>query len=363
MRLPKGRGRPLVGLTVLISLLAACGSTDLGGGDKAGTRSPVVLTVATSGYAPGDTLAHFMEAVERLSGGDIRFDVVSAFGSYAADSEVQMVRAIAAGELDLGSVGSRTFDLLGVTSLEALSAPLLIDSYALEKAVLASPVADQLLGGLDEVGVTGIAMSPSYFQVPIARDHALVDPRAWQGVSLGTYPSVIQEEAIRALGARPVGVIGTFREHALDTDEIQAFNVGLPFYGGDDLPTKARYVAVNVRLWAQIDVIAGNSTVIDDLSPQQRGWLGQAATDTEAYAARVLVDEPEGIQAACQQGARMVKASPEQLAALRSAFDPLYAELRSDPETSAALDEIQDLASSTTPEAAPHVPSTCLARP
>jgi TRAP-type C4-dicarboxylate transport system substrate-binding protein len=359
---PRRRTSAAVGVALLMCVMTACADLDTGG-DKAGSRGPVVLRVATSGYAPGDSLQHFIDAVDRLSDGDIGIEVVSAYGGFEADSEIQMVRAIAAGDLDLGSVGSRTFDSVGVTSLEALSAPLLIDSYALENAVLASPLADQLLDGVNAAGVTALGMSPGHFQLPIARDRALLGPGDWQGVSFGTYPSVVQEKAIRALGARPVGVIGTFREHALDTDEIQAFNIGLPFYGGSDLPAKAPYVTVNVRLWAQIDVFIGNPAVIDGLSGQQRGWLEQAAAETEVYAAGLVADETEGIQGACDHGARFASASADQVAALRTAFDPLYAELRTDPETSAAIDAIQDLASRTTPERDQHFPSACLARP
>ncbi|MEO5661884.1 MAG: TRAP transporter substrate-binding protein DctP [Nocardioides sp.] len=356
------RARGFATLALLLSLVAACGNLDTGG-DKAGRRGPVVLRLANSGYAPDDTLTRFVEAVDRLSDGEVRIELVNAFGGFAADSEIQMVKAVAAGDVDLGVVNSGAFDSLGVTSLEALSAPLLIDSYALENAVLASPLADELLEGVQAVGVTGLGMSAGHFQLPIARDRALLEPKDWRGVSFGTYPSALKEQAIRALGASPFGAFGGPREHALDVGEIQAFNLGFPFYGGSDLPTKAPYVTVNVRLWALINVFIGNPGVIDGLSGQQRGWLEQAAAETEVYAAGLVADESEGIHGACDQGARLVSASPDQLAALRTAFDPLYAELRSDPETSRAIDEISDLASRTTPEPAQHFPSACVVRP
>ncbi|MEO7234194.1 MAG: TRAP transporter substrate-binding protein DctP [Lapillicoccus sp.] len=318
--------------------------------------------MANTAYGPGASLTRFAEVVDRLSGGEVRIEVVNAFGSYAADAQIQAVRAVAAGEMDMGLVGSSTFDSAGVTSLEPLSAPLLIDSYALENAVLADPLADRLLEGLSAAGVTGMGMGPGHFQLPIARDRALLDVGDWQGVSFGTYPSAVQDKAIRALGARPFWAFGINRAHALDNGEIQGFNLGLPAYGGSDLPTKAPYVAVNVRLWASIEVTIGNPARIGRLSDQQRGWLKQAAADAEAYAASLVVNESDSIRGACDQGARLVTATADQLAALRAAFAPLYAELRSNPETNRAIDEIQKLASITAPESAPDLPSVCVGR-
>ncbi len=119
---------------------------------------------------------------------------------------------------------------------------------------------------------------------------------------------------------------------------------------------------MNVRLWASIEVTIGNPARIGRLSDQQRGWLKQAASDAEAYAASLVMNESDSIRGACDQGARLVTATADQLAALRTAFDPLYTELRSQPETNRAIDEIQKLASTVAPEPAPDLPSTCVGR-
>src|SRR5207237_7307101 len=51
----------------------------------------------------------------------------------------------------------------------------------------------------------------------------------------------------------------------------------------------------------------------------------------------------------CKLGARLVNASPAQLAALRRAFRPVYAALDEDPQTRAAIVEIERLKQSTPP--------------
>jgi TRAP-type C4-dicarboxylate transport system substrate-binding protein len=347
---------------LLAASLAGCGTPDRER-DKAGSDTRVVLRLAQTGYAPGDYLAHFIDAVGTVSGGDVQVVVLNTFGSYAPDAEMQVVRAVAAGQVDLGWVGSSTFDSVGVTSLEALSAPLLIDSYAVENAVLTSPLADQLLAGIEPAGVTGLGMSPGAFQLPMGVKHPLLTPGDWKGVSFGTYPSKVQEQAIRALGATPFPAIGDGRAHALDTGEIQGFNIGFPFYGSSDLPAKAPYVTANVRLWAAIGVGIANPDLYAGLTRRQRRWLVTALAQTRSYAAGRVANQTNAIRSACDKGAQLVNATPVQLAALRSALEPVYADLNTDPKTSSAIAQIRRLAAATPPESPTQIPSTCSTKP
>lgn len=362
MRPRHRRWRAASTLALLALALTACSNLATEG-DKAGGATKVVLRVTSSSLAPSNAQAHFVDSVHARSHGHLRIVVVSEFGGFAPDSEIQAVRAAAAHEVDLAWVGSRTFDSVGVTSLEALSAPLLLDSYALENAVLASPLADQLLAGVQSAGVTGLGMSPGAFQLPIGVKHPLLTPADWKGVAFGTYPSAVQDQTIRALGATPFAAIGDGRTHALDTGEIEGFNVGLPFYASADLPARAPYVTTNVRLWAQIDVLVANTEVLAGLSRQQRAWLLAAAADTQRYAAARVADEAGALRTACFKHAHLINATAAQLAALRSALDPVYVDLEKDPRTSRAITQIRQLAATTSPESPPPIPSTCSVQP
>ena len=61
---------------------------------------------------------------------------------FAPGAEQQIVRDVSAGEVDLGWVGTRVFDTIGVENFAALTAPMLIDSYALQDAVIESGITD-----------------------------------------------------------------------------------------------------------------------------------------------------------------------------------------------------------------------------
>jgi hypothetical protein len=79
-------------------------------------------------------------------------------GLYAPSAEAQVVHAVASCAVDLGWAASRIFDTVGVPAFRVLSAPMLIDSYQLENAVLKSTMPARMLAGLSRVHVTGLAV-------------------------------------------------------------------------------------------------------------------------------------------------------------------------------------------------------------
>ena len=118
-------------------------------------------------------------------------------------------------DVDLGWVGTRVFDTMGVKSFQALTAPMLVDSYALENAVIESGITDQMMEGLDELDVVGLAVLADGLRKPIGVTAPILGPADWRGITFGTLRSNGQAEAIRALGATPAQIFGSEREEAL----------------------------------------------------------------------------------------------------------------------------------------------------
>ena len=145
-----------------VALIAAASASAGSGPDKAGGREqpskpvgkPVTLVLASGDGAFADAYA---AAVARLSGGTIRIDVRVA-RVLQANYERFTVEDVRRGKAQLGSVAARIWDTMGASSMRALVAPLLVDSLALQKRVLESPLAGQMLAGLDRAGVVGLAL-------------------------------------------------------------------------------------------------------------------------------------------------------------------------------------------------------------
>jgi TRAP-type transport system periplasmic protein len=359
----------LRGLGAVLAVVLGCGlaagcAGSFSEADKAGgmRSAPALLRLAITASDAGDVpaVAAFAQRVEVLSGGELRIQIVGPWREFAPDAEAQVVRAVGSGTVDLGSVGSRVFDTVGVRSFQALSAPMLIDGYALERAVLTSGIPARMLAQVDGLRVTGLSVLGDGLRIPIGAHRALLGPGGWRGIGFGTYPGGVQEQAIRALGATPVEVFGPYRTRALETGAIEGFDFDLRRYARNPLLPAARYAAANVVLWPQFDVLIANPDRLAALTDRQRGWLRTAAAEAAARSvALARSGDVAGIGVVCARGARFSTATPAQLAALRRAFAPLYRTLGREPLTASYLAQIERLKRAVPPGPAPSLPRGC----
>ena len=197
------QARPLRRLIGAAALALGCGVAACAapGGNKAGgAAEPVVLRIATVnadlGYTPQITF--LADRVSQLSGGNLRIDQVPRVGNFAPGAERQVVHGVAAGSFDLGFVGTRIFDTLGVRSFQALTAPMLIDSYPLERAVIGNGIPRQMMAGLGRLRVTGLAVLADGLRKPNAVTH----PCCARGTGRGS-PSPPTHPAARTRRSAP----------------------------------------------------------------------------------------------------------------------------------------------------------------
>jgi TRAP-type C4-dicarboxylate transport system substrate-binding protein len=354
-------------LALALTAAIASGCSASAGGDKVGGPGPepVVLRMASTSGGVSDLpppVADFIRRLRTLSRAAVQIQVINQWGNFAPSGEAQVVHAVAAGTVDLGWAGSEVFDTLGMPGLRALSAPLLIDSYPLEKAVLKTTIPARMLAGLGRVHVTGLGVLGDGLRHPIAVRRPLLGPADWRGLSIGTYRSGVQEQAIRALGATPVVAFGPYRTHDLATGAIQGFELDLPRYVSNVPAPMARYVTANVALWPLFDVLFANPARLACLTPQQRGWLQQAAQEAAAGSVSLVAGQNgHYIKQACALGARFAAATPAGLAALRRSLATVYRSLDRDPQTRAFISQIQQLKHATPPGPVPAIPAGCAA--
>lgn len=363
MRLMRSRTRLATLILTVTTAIAAGACTSGGTGDNkaGGPGEPLLLRMANTsgevGYQPA--VEYFVDRVEELSGGDVRIEVVDHWGDFASDAEQQVVRDVSTGAVDLGWVGTRVFDTMGVESFQALTAPMLIDSYALEDAVIESGMTDQMLRGLDDLGVVGLGVLADGLRKPVAVAAPLLGPADWRDIGFGTLKSEGQAEAIRALQATPAQVFGTDRDHALESGTIQGYEMNLWTYQQNGMQRVVPYVTTNVDLWPQMDVLLTNPDRLGALTREQRGWLNQAAQEAANRSAALADTDAQTIGEACDAGARFSDASAADLAGLQDAFAPVYESLQQDPETKAFIERIQALKRSTSAGPALVIPTDC----
>ena len=327
-------------LAALAIALAACGgssSDKAGGTDRA---KPRVLTMANPNDGePPDQLSRWAEEVSRLSGGRLAIEFQSAWRLGEPRYEAGTLEDVKAAKVHMAWVGARAFDTVGVTSFQALVAPLLIDSYGLEAEVFEQGIPDQMLEGVGELDLIGIGVLPGPMRKLLGISKPFVRPEDFAGEVVGFQDSAVAERSLRALGASPRPVPSSAKLDGLDAYELQLSSIE-----GNGYDAQAKYVTANVNLWPRPLVIVMGKSAFDSLTTQQQSILRDAAEAAiPASLAASRAEDDEVAPVLCRRGMTFAVASAGDLAELRKALEPVYAELAADPETKSAIEAITGL--------------------
>lgn len=318
--------------------VAGCG----GATDKAGGAKPArVITLSVLNTRGLEELKPFTDRVAALSGATLRVSSAENWGRGSATAEIDAVRSVQAGKADLVLVPVRALHEAGATSFDALVAPLVVDSMALQEKVLSSDLPAQMLAGVTPLGLTGIGILPGPMRRPAGITRTLRGPADYRGTRIGYGRSAVADRALRAISAIPV-------DSAFESDEVGTYDAieqQVENIAGNGYDGTVRTITANVNLWPRPLVVAGNAAALRRLTDQQLTWLRRAAVDVLGGMAQAdLNRETEATALLCRRAKlEFVSASPDQLAQLRSAFQPVYAWLRQDQQTSRFLERIAAL--------------------
>jgi TRAP-type C4-dicarboxylate transport system substrate-binding protein len=311
------------------------------------------LAVAYSAEEPDAPAARFFAArVAALSGGSLRVRVLfDAAGTRVPDPEARLTRAVRDGDFDLGWIGSRAWDELGVTSFQALQAPFLVTSYALLDRIATGPLASRMLAGLDGHRFVGLALVPDWLRHPIGVRRPLRSLQDFAGARVRVNSSRATDALMRALGATPVhlgsdGMTAAMARHEIDGLEA---SLGGTWAGG--------YVTANVSFYAKTLTLFADRRAYARLADDQRASLRNAARQTVARVAAQPPREAARAHRFCEGGS-VVTAGRDDITALERAARPVYARLEQDPQTRALIAAIRELRA-TTPVPATAAPRAC----
>jgi TRAP-type C4-dicarboxylate transport system substrate-binding protein len=352
-------GAIIVVLTSLIS--TACTSTgEEPSPTQAPASDPVVIRLGTGddrGFPDTPVVERFAAAVEELSDGGMRVEVVWEAGdntSVPDGFEQGVVQLVQEGELDLGWIAARAWDTVGVKSFQALQAPFLITDHGLLAEVLASPMADEMVAGLESAGVVGLGLFQDGLRYPLGYTAPMTSPDDFDGADIRLVPSEATEALVRALGGRPVyGLAGDALDAAIANGDIDGTEVSLGL--ALDVAPKGSVVTGNTVLFPRVNTLFAGQDLMTSLSDEQEAILAAAAEEAQAFATSTTTED---FGAFCEAGGEVAIASDAEVAALERAARPVYRVLEADPQTKAFIDGIQELKEGQT---VADVPSSCSA--
>jgi TRAP-type C4-dicarboxylate transport system substrate-binding protein len=342
------RVAPLLALLLLI--VAGCG---VAGSNKIGatSRRAVVLRMANINGGPRE-LQTFADEVASRSHGALRIEFINGWRWGQRDAEEQLIGDLRTGKAELAAIPSRAWDAAGVTSFDALQAPFLIDSYALEQAVLESDIPNKMLRGVSPLGLVGLGVLPGPLRYPLSAPRPLRTPADFAGLRVGYHGANEPAETLRALGAKPVQLQSGAPWQGMDAIEQQLASIY-----GNNYDTFANYLTANVTFWPRPWVIVINKKTFASLSPSQRTVLHEAANKAiPATISAVRAQDRTALANLCQRHLiKFVTATPNDLATLNAAVTPVLAGVERNPQTQSFIATIKAIRNraGTTPEAPP----------
>ena len=325
----------------LAGVLSGCVVPDRAGGHAVPQQVRTLTFADTNiGGTPPAPLVAWADDVERSSNGSLRIAFQHEWRAGQPLFERGTVGDVRAGTVDLGGVGARVLDRLGDDDFQAMLAPLLIDNLALESKVFEEGIPDQMLTGVQRLGVVGVGVIPGPLRRVLGRDTAFTTAAAFRGKTIAMQDSALTAETLKALGATPVPVPSSAHINRYDGYEQQVGSVYANGYWD-----RFQHLTSNVNLWPKPYVIVMGRDAYDSLTPDQRDALTAAQEPAVSDALdTVNTEDDAAVKGLCQTGLlSFATASQQNLSGLRRAVQPIYARLHQDPRTAAWLDQITRL--------------------
>ena len=329
-----------------IALMALAAGAGCSGGDKAG-GSGGIETLRLASDDPPDRAAsqqvkEFARQVRRLSDGRLRIQIDwEANGSGVSHTrrafDQKTAQKVIDGRYALAIVPARAWDVLGVTSLQAIQAPFLVNSDALLDKVTSDPVAEKMLAGLNDVGVVGLALWPEALRHPVGFGHPLRSRSDFAGKGIRAIRSELTWEILRALGARPLDRVGNEIGPLIDSGQLSGAETEIGLVR--DLP-RPGIVTANVTLFPKANTIVANRKALDGLTDDQRETLRQAAAETRDHVVASRPTDAEEARSACGVRIQVVVASDADIRGLVRATRPVVARLERDESTRKSIQRI-----------------------
>ena len=330
--------RTLASVVVGAVLFSGCGAQpDKSGGEQ--TAAPLVLKGL--GSLDSEESRGFVDQVALLSHGSMTLEPQGGWHQESVTGEAESIGIVRSGAADFALVPARAWHDAGVTSFDALIAPMVLDSYALQDAVLHDEIAGEMLDGVDKLGLTGIGILPGPLRHPTGITRDLLVPGDFQGAKIAISPSAVADRSLRALGATPIA--SAF--NGADITSFDGLEIQVGAVEGNEYDGPVKTISGGVDLWTRPIVIVGNAARVAALTDEQRQILTTAAQQAVTGTTHAQQSaEFTTIRALCARAKlTFLDSTGDQLQELRQAFAPVLTWLSEDDETNRFLQRIDQL--------------------
>ena len=343
----------IAALGVLALVLSGCAS------DQQSSVGVDRLTLATLGSITPSEQA-FVDRMNELSEGTVTLKVTENWQpSGGSDSpEDALAKAVLAGDVDIAWVTVRSLSSIGVKGIDAVEAPLLVQTHDQQRAVALGVPGELITTALKKTGVEGLALIPGPTRYPVAAGAPLLSVADWAGktVQVNT-DNPLEAATVQALGAT-AGTDGSGGVADIVSGAVQAATVDVGTLAPDGATKAGPFMTSTTAMWPEMSIIVVNRDILNRLSSRQHGFLDGSVVRAQdiAMAAPDLVAP---VTAACTAGTVFGIATADQITEMRETLQPVYDSLAKDPAEKKLLAAIQDVVKRNAGTGVLDVPKTC----
>jgi hypothetical protein len=234
------------------------------------------------------------------------------------------VRALRAAEFDLAFLPARAWRSAGVTTLEPLQLPFLVeDDDQADRVAMDRELTEALMAGLSNIDVTGLGVFPEGIRRIVRVDGTKVSPAAdLAGVTVRAPLSDTTWEVLRGLGADVVDLNGQELVAAYQSGAVNGVETSISLAIGLE-GAGSTSVLANIPLYTKFNVLAAADDALADLDEP----IVQLLHDATATALQAtLADRPresDALAEACTAGLGTVVATAADRRAVRDRLHPV----------------------------------------
>lgn len=346
------RTRPGKIAVALFAVATVSGCAD--GQPPAGTKTsslvqPVVLRLVT----PDETtfpskvmIDAFTAALKDQSGGGVDVQVTYQVGAHMPSFDQVSLKALTDGGADLALIPARAWHSQGVTTLEALQLPTLIETDDQADRVARSPAAADLMAGLSTVGATGLGLFPEGLRhIAMFGVQQPLTASSLKGKTVRAPRADTPWATVKALGGTPID-LDEFGDRVL-AGTVQAAESSFALYGTlpDSVPP---VITGNVSLYYKFQILAARTSAWNKLDPNVQNMVKKAAATSLSATIGGRQKEAAAAQAEC---AHTVLTAPADLAQIDTVLKATVTSAAADEATASAIAAVRQAAGKAVPAA------------
>lgn len=232
---------------------------------------------ASSQHPFHDGVEMFRDAVAEKTNGAVNIEV---YGDRQLGDDRQLLEGVQLGTIDGALVSSVTFSLAAdQPAFDGLQLPFLISTYDELADALTSPVAQEMLNGLERAGMVGLGYYEAGLRHYLNRGEPVRTLDDFSGLRTRIVPVPLHEATWQAVGANPVGIAYGEVYTSLQTGVIDAVEINVSSVETENLWENAKHLTMTGHyFWPGVLVV--NQTVFEELSPEHQQALIEAGAET-----------------------------------------------------------------------------------